>query len=634
MSEKAGVVKHLILATAGHVDHGKTALVEALTGTNTDRLPEEKARGITIDLGFAHLALPGTSLGIIDVPGHEDFIRNMVAGLGAIDLALLVVAANDGWMPQTEEHFQILHYLGVRHGLVAITKCDLGDPERVVTEVRQRLRGTLLGEIPIVRTSAHAGSGLKELKQELEWVCATIPIRLETGKARLFIDRVFTVHGTGTVVTGTLAGGSLVRGRTISLQPQDLRARIRSLENHNQPLEVALPGMRTALNLPDFRPEQIPRGTIITTIDRAKPSRTIDALVERSARVLPSRPLKSESVIQLHYGSARGTARILFLDKKELLPGETAIARLRFAAPNFVFVGDRFILRDASGRGTIAGGVVLDPEAERTVFRSMPQRRFLRARADRPNDLLTLLTTQIQRDQVTRRAALLVQSSFSVEEITDAVDELARQQKTFTNGTVVADFAWWADFRQRAIDAIDAEHTAHPERVGLDLTKLRMYLSLEDAELENALVMDLAARGFSCRQSAIKRVTHQPSLPAHLAAVGAKIRSALSARPFDPPSRKELGPDPAAQEALRFLNETGAVIALNEDVVLSAEALAQMEMRITQALRASGSATVSELRQVLGTTRRVVVPFLERCDRVGLTSRQGDRRMLRSKTNR
>ena len=266
LTNQAGV-KHFILATAGHVDHGKTALVKALTGINTDRLPEEKARGISIDLGFAHLALPGFSFGVIDVPGHQDFIRNMIAGLGSIDLALLVVAADDGWMPQTEEHFQILHYLGVRHGVVAITKCDLGDPARIAADVRERLRGTSLGLMPIVETSARAATGLDELKQTLVRVSASIPPPRDRGKPRLFVDRVFTVRGSGTVVTGTLTGGRLFRGRTISMQPQNLRARIRAIQSHNQSLEIALPGTRTALNLSDLRPGEIPRGSVLTTID-------------------------------------------------------------------------------------------------------------------------------------------------------------------------------------------------------------------------------------------------------------------------------------------------------------------------------------------------------------------------------
>jgi selenocysteine-specific elongation factor len=642
-NDEAGV-KHFILATAGHVDHGKTALVKALTGVDTDRLPEEKARGITIDLGFAHLSLPAPlstlnppeadqpstfSIGVIDVPGHEDFIRNMIAGLGAIDLALLVVAADDGWMPQTEEHLQILHYLGVRHGVVAITKCDLGDPARIAAEVSERLRGTSLGEMPIVQTSVRVATGLEELKQALERVCATIPPRRQNGKPRLFVDRVFTVRGTGTVITGTLTGGPVARGETISLQPQNLRARVRAIQSHNQSLEVALPGTRAAFNLPDLRPDEIPRGSVLTTIDPAESGRTIDALIERSSSAfLPSHSLKNASVVQVHYGSARFTARVLLLDRRELLPGETAIARFRFTKPAFVFVGDRFIIRDSSGRQTVAGGVVLNPDAEETKFRSPAERSFLQARAAAPNDLIMLLLTQLQRDQIVRRAAPLLQSSFSEGEIADAVERLAREKKAFTNGTIVADAACWAALRQRAIDAIEAQHAAHPERAGLDLAELRARLSLDDAELENALIVDLSARGFSCGQGAIMRRSHRPSLPAELEGAGGKIRAALAARPFDPPSRKELIADGAAQQALRFLCETGEVFALNEDVLLSSDAFAEMTSRIAQALRVSGPATVSELRKVLGTTRRILVPLLERCDRDGLTYREGNKRTL------
>nr|MBA3652079.1 selenocysteine-specific translation elongation factor [Chthoniobacterales bacterium] len=389
--------KHFILATAGHVDHGKTALIKSLTGTDTDRLPEEKARGITIDLGFAQLALPGLSLGIIDVPGHEDFIRNMIAGLGAIDLALLVVAADDGWMPQTEEHLQILHYLGVRHGVVAITKCDLGDPMRVAAEARERLRGTSLGELPIVLTSARTESGLDELKEVLARVCAAVPSARDIAKPRLFVDRVFTVRGIGTVVTGTLSGGRLTRGEMVALQPQNLSARIRAIQSHNQPLEIALPQTRTAFNLPDLRPEEIPRGSVLSAAGRAETSRAIDVLIERSRRdLLPARPLKNASGIRVHYCSARFPARMTLLDLRELQPGERGIARLRCTKPISVFVGDRFIIRDSSGRQTIAGGLVLDANAERIKFRSTTQRSFLQTRAAAPNDLPILLRTQLR----------------------------------------------------------------------------------------------------------------------------------------------------------------------------------------------------------------------------------------------
>lgn len=622
--------KNLILATAGHVDHGKTALVKVLTGVDTDRLPEEKARGITIDLGFAHLALPGLSIGVIDVPGHEDFVRNMIAGLGAIDLALLVVAADDGWMPQTEEHLQILDYLGIRQGVVAITKCDLGDPERIAVDVRQKLQGTSLGEFPIVLTSARSEGGLDELKAALTRAGAAVPPAREIAKPRLFVDRVFTIRGIGTVVTGTLGGGRLARGEMVWLQPQSLSARIRAIQSHNQSLEVALPRTRTALNLPDLRPEQIPRGSVVTTMASAKSDRAIDVLIERSGRdLLPVRTLKNGSIIQVHYGSARLAARLTLLDRGELLPGERGIARLCCATPIFVLIGDRFIVRDPSGRQTIAGGMILNPAAEKTRFRSAAERAFLQARAVAPNDLATLLRTQCRRDNVADRGTLLLQSNFSKEEISAAIDRLAAAKEIFVSGAIVADAACWEELRRRAVDAINAEHKVHPERVGFGLNEFRAALSIDNQELFAALIADLSARDFSTKQGTIARKNHQPSLPAALAMAGAQIRAALAARPFDPPSRSELAPNAAARQALRFLSETGKVILLNEDVILDAEACAQMKELLARAIREHGPATASELRQVLGTTRRVLIPFLERCDRLGLTMREGDRRRLR-----
>ena len=630
MSSHESGVKHLILATAGHVDHGKTALIKALTGTDTDRLPEEKARGITIDLGFAHLALPGLSLGVIDVPGHEDFVRNMIAGIGSIDLALLVVAADDGWMPQTEEHLQILHYLGVRHGVVAITKCDLGRADAVAEQVRQRLQGTLLGEAPIVLTSVRRAQGLEEIKAVLTQLGESIPGPGEIGKPRLFVDRVFTMHGTGTVVTGTLSGGRLMRGETIVLQPQNRSTRIRALQSHNQPLEVALPVTRTAINLPDLRPEEIPRGSVLTTPANGAASHTVDVLLERSGRdFLPARPLKSASMIQIHYGSARFTARIVLLDRRELLPGERAIARLRFATPVFVYVGDRFVLRDSSGRQTVAGGVVLDADAEDVRFRSTAQRTLLQTRAAVPNDLSTLLHTQLARDQVARNGSLLLKSNFSANQIAETIELLARGKKVFRDGEIVADAGWWNTLRARSTTAIDAEHKAHPQHPGLTIAALAAALSISDSTVTDALVADLGRHGFSPRQGMIKRASHRPSLPAALAPAGAKIRTALAAKPFDPPSRKELAPDAAGQQALRFLSESGEVVLLGPEVVLSAQGFTQMKELVRKALQQRGPATASDLRQVLGTSRRVLIPFLEQCDRLGLTTREGDRRKLR-----
>src|SRR5256885_10608212 len=257
--------KHFIVATAGHVDHGKSALVKALTGTDPDRLPEDKARGITIDLGFAHLELPSTlnpqpstfQLGIIDVPGHEDFVRNMIAGVGSIDIALFVVAADDGWMPQSEEHLQILSYLDVQHAVVALTKCDLGKIDIVTAQIRDRLRETPFARSPIIPTSVRTGEGIENLKNALAAELTDMQPQRDYGKPRLFVDRAFTLRGIGTVVTGTLTGGQLQRGQSIVVQPQNLKTRIRSLQSHGHELDCAQPGMRTAVNLPDASLDRI-----------------------------------------------------------------------------------------------------------------------------------------------------------------------------------------------------------------------------------------------------------------------------------------------------------------------------------------------------------------------------------------
>src|SRR2546430_11711243 len=282
--------KNFILATAGHVDHGKSALVKALTGTDPDRLPEEKARKITIELGFTQLILDGLNdqrlhIGIVDVPGHEDFVRNMIAGVGSIDLALFVVAADDGWMPQSEEHLQILNYLGVQRAVIVLTKSDLGRIDVVANQIRERLTSTAFADSPIVPTSVRTGTGIEKLVDTLASQLARTEPQRDIGKPRLFIDRVFTLHGIGTVVTGTLTGGSLRRGQQIVVYPTNLETRIRSIQSHGHELEVAQPGMRTAINLPDLRVDQIKRGDVVTLPGHGAPTSTLIVLVEKLSRL-------------------------------------------------------------------------------------------------------------------------------------------------------------------------------------------------------------------------------------------------------------------------------------------------------------------------------------------------------------
>ena len=333
-------MKHFIVATAGHVDHGKSALVRALTGTDPDRLPEEKARGITIDLGFAHLALPGLELGIVDVPGHEDFVKNMVAGVGSVDVALFVVAADDGWMPQTEEHLQILSYLGVKRAVVALTKIDLAEDEaRSVLAVRARLRGSPFGEAPIVPTSVLNGRGVEELRMALDAVLADAPPPRDAGKPRLAVDRVFALRGIGTVITGTLIGGTLARGQAVIVQPSGRTGHVRSVQNHGREVEAALPGTRTALNLPELDASgeaAVRRGEGVTRPELGGGSCVLDVLLTRADRTEGAvfgagvaRPLQDGKTARLHLGSGHWTARVSLLERGELAPGGRSVARLR-----------------------------------------------------------------------------------------------------------------------------------------------------------------------------------------------------------------------------------------------------------------------------------------------------------------
>jgi len=629
--------QHFIVATAGHVDHGKSALVKALTGTDPDRLPEEKARGITIDLGFAHLELPSLRpndppllLGIVDVPGHEDFVKNMVAGVGSVDLALFVVAADDGWMPQTEEHLQILNYLGVPRAVVALTKVDLTqDEEGVGGAIRERLRGTPYADAPIVATSSVSGRGVDELKAALARVLDETPPPRNIGKPRLPVDRVFQLQGIGTVVTGTLTGGTLRRSQTVVIQPSEKPTRVRSIQSHSRDVESSEPGTRTALNLPDLAVEDIHRGDVVTLAELGGPSATLDVLVEISPRANYS--LKDGARVKLHHGSGHTAAHLAFFAAKELVPGEHGLAQLRLEEPVFVFAGDRAILRDAAEQRTLAGAIVLDPDASRKGFRSGARGEILDRRAQAPQDILRYVASQLARDGVTRSTELLRKSRFSVEEIRECVARLTVGGEAVVAGGFVVNAAKWCAVRQKAVEAIDARHRAHPEQLGLPLNELRVTLAAEQThgEIFGELVADLCRNEFVHVGAVIRRAAHRPALPEKLQAVGAKLRAALATKPFDPPSRQTLAPEARSQQALRFLIETGEAVEINADVVLAAEALTRAVESIRGFIRKHGPATVSELRQLLGSSRRVVVPLLERLDRDGVTLRQEDKRTLR-----
>ncbi len=621
------VTRHFIIATAGHVDHGKSALVKALTGTDPDRLPEEKKRQITIDLGFAALNVAGRSgdrihAGIIDVPGHEDFVRNMIAGVGSIDLALFVVAADDGWMPQSEEHLQILNYLGVQRAVIALAKSDLGRVDFVTNQIRERLTDTPFADSPIVPTSVRAGTGIDKLVSTLVKQLARTEPQRDIGKPRLFIDRVFTLRGIGTVVTGTLSGGSLHRGQQIVVHPGNLETRIRSIQSHGQELEVAQPGMRTAINLPDLRVDQIKRGDVVTIRNHGAPSSTLTVLIEKLSRLNGNEngahPLKNGSSIYVHHGASRVGARIRFRENGSLDAGKEKLGRLKLVSPIFAFVGDHFVVRDSSERHTIAGGIVLDPDGDKE---SLVANVTL-------NNVDSLVRAILSRQGFARRDNLLIKSRFSADEISEALIGLEENGEIIVCQHIAIDREFWRKLRAQAISLIDVAHKESAQRPGIDLGELRSTLRIQEAEMLESLVADLCTTDFVRKGSVIARTSHRPTLPVHIQAVQKRIREALNAQPFDPPSRKAMESDPQARQVVRFLIENGDVTELALDVVLLRENFERMKLQVAEFISENGPSTVSQLRHALGSSRRVVVPLLERLDRDGVTRRTADKRTL------
>ena len=656
--------KHFILATAGHVDHGKSALVKALTGTDPDRLPEEKARQITIELGFAHLELSTTStlqpslgygpannsqpstfsIGIVDVPGHEDFVRNMIAGVGSIDLALLAIAADDCWMRQTEEHLQILTYLGVKRTVIALTKIDRGDAERIKKEIFDQLRNTTFAHAPIVPTSVRTGEGIENLKSALAAEFATIHPQRDVEKPRLFIDRAFTLRGIGTVVTGTLTGGQLHRGQNVVVQPQNFEARIRSIQSHGSELESAQPGMRTAINLPDVAVGhglvQIKRGDVITLAELGRPSSTLVVLLEKSARLGPknpaARPVKNGASVYLHHGTSRFPVKIVMPDGGVLEPGKQALAKLKLQSPVFAFLGDRFVLRDASEQYTIGGGVVLNPDDKQEKYRLQEQHKLLADGAVALEDDAESATNWVDlcvRSEIGLRGfvstqTVLRKSHFSAAEIAESLLRLQRCKEIVVHKGIAAITETWQELRNRAVLLIDNAHKKSPERVGLQLDKLRAALGNQPRDVFEAFIADLRATDFIQRGSVIARRSHQPALPIELHITAARIRERLSKKPFDPPARRAIELDGRAHQVLRFFVEAGEVIEVGADVVLLRENFERMKSAVVAFISKHGAASVSELRQQLQTSRRIMVPFLVKLDRDGVTRRIDDKRTL------
>jgi len=641
--------RHFIIGTAGHIDHGKSTLVQTLTGTNPDRLPEERERGVTIELGFAHFSLPVPGslsetfeIGVVDVPGHADFVNNMVAGVGSIDLAIFVVAADDTWMPQSEEHLQILTYLGITNFIVALTKADLAEDLEFATAIlADDLQGTPLEDAPIIPISAPTGLGMDELKETIAKVLSETPAPRDFGQPRLAVDRAFSPKGVGTVVTGTLTNGVLAVGATLTAYPSGLKTHVRSIQNHSSSIEEAVPGMRTALNLPDLPLSQkgkkgVSRGHLLVGGAPGEATLEIDVELTRALRPIPGqkgtqRPLKSNHRVFVHHGSGRTQARVLFPEEIVLKPGDTSIAQLRFDHPIHALVGERLVIRELSGEATLAGATVLDPHPTRRQFRSEVRQDFLMKRAEACDDLTVLLQTHLERDQFLPHTALSQSLPFTGAEVQAALKKLLKAGEAVAPGErFFAHGPFWKDLAQRASKLVQDYHKSHPDHVGMAVELLKKSLGAATAlpGLMDTLLIQLAEKNFKVGDNLIAHQSHSLELPPELEAPAARILKTLDDAGLNPPLPAELQATSNDIAAYKFLSKTRQIIPLDPKVTLGGKVFQTTIEQVRNYIAEHGQATASELRQHLDTSRKVIMPLLERLDRDKVTIRNGDYRIL------
>ncbi|MBI2851328.1 MAG: selenocysteine-specific translation elongation factor [Chloroflexi bacterium] len=621
-----------VLGTAGHIDHGKSALVQALTGIDPDRLREEKERGMTIDLGFAWLKLPsGQEVGIVDVPGHERFIKNMLAGVGGIDLALLIVAANEGVMPQTREHLAILDLLGIEKGVVALTKKDLVDSEMldlVKMDVEELIDSTILARAPIVAVSSITGEGIPDLLATIDRLLSSAQPRKDTGRPRLPIDRIFTIAGSGTVVTGTLIDGSLSVGQEVEIVPSGLKSRIRGLQTHKAREETATPGSRVAINLVGITTSELHRGDVVTIPGWLKPTKMLTA----SLHLLPHpvsgtgqalrRPLPHNAEVSFHTGAAETMAKVRLLEKDKLEPGEIGWVQVVLESPVAVIKGDRFIIR--SPMDTLGGGKVIDSNDKllRRFRPSVIQELKVKEAGAAEEVLLTLLEAK----QPVELPTFLAQSDLSESEAQPALDSLIQQGRVVRVGQaepyLLFTASGWQRLVKQAVETLQDYHKKFPARLGMPKSELGSRLKV--GKYAPSVWQKLAGDGVLSEEGlAVRLASFRVQLsPAQQGKIDAFLKS-LVQNPYAPPAEQIPEPD-----LLNLLIDQRKVVKVSDSVVFAAPAYQEMVEKIIAHLKAHGKVTLAEVRDMFQTSRRYAQALLEYLDEKKITRRVGDERVL------
>ncbi|MBV5338579.1 MAG: selenocysteine-specific translation elongation factor [Deltaproteobacteria bacterium] len=636
-------MKNLILGTAGHIDHGKTSLVMALTGIDTDRLKEEKARGITIELGFAHLELPGgIRFGIIDVPGHEKFVRSMVAGVGGMDIVMLVIAADEGIMPQTREHMDILRLLGVKKGLVALTKCDLVEREwldLVTEEVREYVSGSFLENAPIVPVSSRTGEGLDLLRDVLYRLASEVDEKRREGHFRLPVDRVFTMTGFGTVVTGTLLSGEITVGDDLELLPSGRMGRVRGIQAHGSKVEKGLAGQRLAVNLQGVDLDEVHRGDVVVPRNIFQITRAVDVRLDHLSTA--PRELKHRAKVNLHSATYEVQAQVVLLDRNTIQPGESAYVQLRLSEPVLLISGDSYILRVASPATTIGGGVVLDPFPPRRRRRSEEAVMLLESLESQEHQRVCVLIIGqsklsgisfediLLRSGISRKAA---EATLAILLGTGDILQMTREPRIFLARES------FESLKSGLTDEVSAFLADNPLKLGIGKEELKTRMpKRSDQRFFTPLLSALERDGLLIPERDIVTLAGQAvRLTASIEERTADFSAFLREKALEPPTIKEIMErfhcdEKSARDNIAILIRNGDAVRISSDLFYASEVLNGLREKLILHLREKEEITPSEYRELTGLSRKFLIPLLEHFDSEKITIRVGDRRVLRKR---
>jgi len=636
-------MKQIILGTAGHIDHGKTSLIKAVTGINTDRLKEEQIRGITIELGFAHMELPGGErIGIVDVPGHEKFVKNMVAGATGIDMVAMIIAADEGVMPQTREHLEICALLGIRHGLVVLTKSDLVDEEwlELVTEdVSQFVKGTFLEGKALVPVSCVTGKGLPEFVKAVDELTAVIPPRSSAGIFRLPVDRVFTMKGFGTVITGTLISGRVQVGDTIMIYPSGITSKVRGIQVHNESVNEAGAGMRTAVNFQGLEKASVSRGQVLSMPDMLVPSYMLDV----SLNFLHSnkKAVRNRTRVRFHAGTGEIPGILILPDREELLPGETAAVQLRLDSPVALVRDDRFVIRSYSPVRTVGGGYVLNPAPPKHKRFKPEVIEGLRTLSEgKPEEIISYHIDASDYRGLSF-SDLRIMTSLPEKQLDQTLQGLLSKRTVIQadkENRIYIHSRGFEKIKKETQEYLDAYHKANPLKPGMSREELRSKFPSEMSTKLFTLILNqlIKDKEIVLEEDTVRLAAYTVSLQADQADVREKILDAYIKGGLTPPYFKELdktlGIDSAqAYDVLMLLTDEGKIIKVKEDLYFHADAVNNLKEKTVAFLTANEDMSAPQFKDIAGVSRKFLIPLLEYFDSKHLTIRVGDIRKLRKK---